>query len=201
MAACCPPLLGRRVSAGLLTRGGCGEGVDRALHPIAPPIGPHRRSLVIVGGVRFQRLRAPPKNCLRVATVEPDVIFRRLAQIVGIRAVVCDRPMIVIPARVGAGPSDDGEVVMGNFEPWPLSDLDVLGPLLRRRVLSTDWAGAEQAAGGGGDRQFHEQSIHRTNPNWLFPVLRREYGGRARPPYLFRALRGRLRPPERRDTP
>ena len=35
---------------------------------------------------------------------------------------------------------------MGNFEPWPLSDLDVLGFLRRRRVLSADWAGAEQAA-------------------------------------------------------
>src|SRR5437879_10317607 len=72
--------------------------------------------------------------------------------------------MIVIPARVGGGPSDDGEVVVGNFEPWRLGDLDVLGPLLRRRVLSVDWAGAEQAAGGGGDCQFHEQSVHRTNP-------------------------------------
>jgi hypothetical protein len=59
--------------------------------------------------------------------------------------------MIVIPARVVRGPSDDGEVVVGNFERWPLGDLDVLGFLRRRRILSADWAGAEQAAGGGDD--------------------------------------------------
>jgi hypothetical protein len=69
---------------------------------------------------RFQTLHAHPKNRLRVAAVEPDMRFLRLAQILGIRAVVCDRPMIVSPGRVGAGPSDDGEVVVGNFEPWAL---------------------------------------------------------------------------------
>ena len=83
----------------MLTRGGCGEVVDRALHPIALPTGPHRRHLVIVGGVRFQRLQAHPKNRLRLAAVEPDVIFRCLAQIVGIRAVVRDRPKSVILQR------------------------------------------------------------------------------------------------------
>jgi hypothetical protein len=91
------------------------------------------------------------------------MIFRRLAQILGIRTVVRDREMIVIPARVGNGPSDDGEVVVGNFERWRFGHLDVLGPLLRRRVLSDDWAGAEQAASRGDDRQFQEQSIHETN--------------------------------------
>jgi hypothetical protein len=73
---------------------------------------------------------------------------------------VRDREMIVVAARVGGGPSDDGEVIVSNFERWRFGDLDVLGLLLRRRVLSADWVGAEQAAGGGGDRQFHEQSVH-----------------------------------------
>jgi hypothetical protein len=68
----------------------------------------------------WPKLGAHPKNRLRVAAVEPDMRFLRLAQILGIRAVVCDRPMIVSPGRVGAGPSDDGEVVVGNFEPWAL---------------------------------------------------------------------------------
>src|SRR3984893_10078306 len=159
-APCWLRLLGRRVSAGYLTRGGCGEVVDRTLHPIALPTAPHRRHLVVVGGVWFQTLQAHPEDRLRVAAVEPDLIFRRLAQIVGIRAVVRDREMIVIPARVGGGPSDDGEIVMGNFERWRFGDLDVLSLLLRGRVLSADWTGTEQAASGGGDRQFHEQSVH-----------------------------------------
>ena len=72
--------------------------------------------------------------------------FRRLAQILGIRTIVDDSEMFVIPARVGAGPSDDGEVVVGNFELWRLGDLDVLGLLLRWRDLSADWVGVEQAA-------------------------------------------------------
>ena len=164
----------------MLTRGGCGEVVDRALHPIAPPIVPHRRHRVVVGGVRFQTLQAHPENRFRMALVEPDVIFRRLAQIVGIRTVVHDRAMIVIPARVGGGPSDDGEVVMGNFEPWPFSDLDVRGFRRWRRILSGDWAGAEQAAGRGGDRQFHDQSVHRTNPHRC-SLGRGVWGSRAAP--------------------
>jgi len=44
---------------------------------------------------------------------------------------VHDAEMLVIPTRVGGGPSDDGEVVVGNFERWRFGDLDVLGLLLR----------------------------------------------------------------------
>jgi hypothetical protein len=117
---CWLPLLGRRVSAGLLTWGGCGKVVDRTLHPIAYTIVPHRRHRVVVGGVRFQTLQAHPKNRLRMGLVEPDVIFRCLAQIVGIRTVVCDRPMIVIPARVGRGPSDDARSSWATSSPGPL---------------------------------------------------------------------------------
>ena len=55
----------------------------------------------------------------------------------------------------------------------------MLGPFLRRRVLSADWARAEQTAGGGDDRQFHEQSVHSTNPPLL--SLGEECGGHAAP--------------------
>ena len=89
---CWLPLLGRRVSAGYLARGGCGEVVDSALHPIAYPIVPHRRHLVVVGGVRFQTLQARPEYRFWMTLVEPDVIFRRLAQIVGIGPVVARLP-------------------------------------------------------------------------------------------------------------
>src|ERR1700720_3705037 len=145
-APCRLPLLGRWLSAGYLTRSRCGEVVDRALHPIAPPIVPHRRHFVIIGGLWFQTLQAHPKNRLRMGLVEPDVIFRRLAQIRGIRTIVCDRVVIVVPARVGGGPSDDGEVVVGNFERWRLGDLYVRDFRRWRRILSADWTGAEQAA-------------------------------------------------------
>src|SRR6516162_7558199 len=103
-----------------------------------------------------------------MGTVEPDMILRCLAQIVGIRPVMYHGVMVVVASRIGSGPSDDGEIVVGNFECWPLDDLNMLGPRLRRRVLSADWVGVEQDAGHGGDRQFQEQSIHGTDPQLLF---------------------------------
>ena len=48
------PLFGRRESAGYLTRGGCGELVDRTLHPIAHTVIPHRGHLVVIGRRRLQ---------------------------------------------------------------------------------------------------------------------------------------------------
>ena len=150
---CWSPLLGQRVSAGLLTRGGCGELVDRTLHPVAYTIIPHRRHLVVVGGVRFQTIHPHPEDRLRMALVEPDVIFRCLAQIIGIGPVVYDRVMVVVASRIGGGPPDDRDVVVGSFERWPFDDLDVLGLRCRWRVLSADWAGVEGAAGYDGERQ------------------------------------------------
>ena len=61
-----------------------------------------------------------------MALVEPDVIFRRLAQIIGIRPIVYDGVMVVVASRIGGGPSDDGDVVVGGFERWPFEDLDAL---------------------------------------------------------------------------
>jgi hypothetical protein len=47
--------------------------------------------------------------------VEPDMIFRRLAQIIGIRPIMYDEVMVVVASWIIGGPSDDGEVVVGNF--------------------------------------------------------------------------------------
>jgi hypothetical protein len=35
--------------------------------------------------------------------------------------------MVVIAFRIIGTPSDNGDVVMGNFERWPFDDLDMLG--------------------------------------------------------------------------
>ena len=54
--------------------------------------------------------------------------------------------MVVVASRIVGGPSDDGEVVVGNFERWPFDvDLDVRGFRRRRRFLSAD--GAAKRAG------------------------------------------------------
>jgi hypothetical protein len=47
-----------------------------------------------------------------MALVEPDVIFRRLAQIIGIRPILYDGVMVVVASRIVGGPSDDGDIVV-----------------------------------------------------------------------------------------
>jgi hypothetical protein len=68
--------------------------------------------------------------------VEPDVIFRRLAQVIGIGSIVYNGVMVVVASRIVRDPSDDGDIVVRNFERRTLGDLDVLGPRRRRRILS-----------------------------------------------------------------
>jgi hypothetical protein len=63
--------------------------------------------------------------------VEPDVRFRRLAQVIGVRAVMRDCKMLVVAAWVGTDPPDNGEVVASEFKPWALGEFDVCS-LLRR---------------------------------------------------------------------
>jgi hypothetical protein len=82
--------------------------------------------------------------------------------------------MIVIAARVGSRPSEDGEVVVGNFERRPLDDLDVLGRVLlgsvRQALLWFHEHGlelpAKQSNGAIQWRRPCYGSIHRmiTNP-------------------------------------
>ena len=71
-----------------------------------------------------------------MALIGPDVIFRRLAQIFRIRPIVYHGVMVVIASRIIGSPSDNGDVVVGNFERWPFDDLDMQGPRRRRRMLS-----------------------------------------------------------------
>jgi hypothetical protein len=102
-----------------------------------------------------------------MALIEPDVIFRRLAQIIRIRPIVYHGVMVVIASRIIGSPSDNGDVVMGNFERWPFDDLDMLGPRRRRRILSGDGAAKEQAARYRDGCPYHEAPTHQTDPLWL----------------------------------
>src|SRR5712671_5984561 len=137
-APCWLPLLWLRVVIDYLAERRCGEVDDRALHPIALTIGLHRAHLVVVGRLRLQIHHAHPKNRLWMGSVEPDVTFRRLAQILGIRPVMHDSVMLVVAARIGGGPPHNGHVADGRFELWLFGDFDVLSLLLRRKDLSVD---------------------------------------------------------------
>src|SRR5882757_5845921 len=66
-APCWLPLFWLRVGAGYLTRGGCGELADRALHPIALTTAAHRGHLVVIGRLRLQTVYPHTENRLLVA--------------------------------------------------------------------------------------------------------------------------------------
>ena len=128
---------------------------------------------------------------LAITAATGSLLFSSLtvAQILGIRPVMHDAIMLVVPPRVRGVPPDNGHPGVSRFELRRFGDLDVLSPLLRRKDLSDDRVGEKHAAGHSGDRQFPEQSIHGTDPNCCSPLVRRrqKYGGRTRPPYLSRS--------------
>src|SRR5262245_26035196 len=97
-----------RVMHDSLSGARCGEFADGALHPIALTIALHRSHLVVIGRLRLQSAHAHAENRLRMATVDPDLRFRRLAQVLGIRTVVDNGEMNVCSTRVIGGPPDNG---------------------------------------------------------------------------------------------
>src|ERR1700738_3332085 len=145
---CWLPLLWLRVVIDYLAGRRCGELADGALHPIALPILPHRGHLVVIGRLWLQIHQANPENRLWMGPVEPDVTSRRLAQILGIRPVMHDAIMLVVPPRVRGVPPDNGHPGVSRFELRRFGDLDVLSPLLRRKDLSDGRAGEEEQAAG-----------------------------------------------------
>src|SRR5208283_6179228 len=71
-----------------------------------------------------------------------------------------DGEMLIVASRVGAGPSDNGQVLASEFELWPFDDFDMCRFACRGKNLSNRRTCGEQAADGASDRQFGEQSIH-----------------------------------------
>jgi len=76
---------------------------------------------------------------------------------------VYDGEMVVIAARIGAGPSDNRQVVASEFELRPSDDCDMRGFLWRLKQLSGSRADTELANEAGGKRQPRKQSIHRNH--------------------------------------
>src|SRR5271166_776929 len=69
--------------------------------------------------------------------------------------------MLVVAARVSAGPSDNGQVTASEFELRSFDDFDVRRLACRGKSLSDRWTCGEQAPGRAGDDKFCEQPIHR----------------------------------------
>src|SRR3984885_14744624 len=120
-------------------------------------------------------------------SVEPDVRFRCLVQILGIRPVVHDGEMIVRSTRVVGGPPENGQVAASDFERWPLCDFDMRGLLrwwrnglgLRKRCIAD-----EQAADRRSHHHFEKHRVHGKTPS--FETGRPGTESRATPcPYRF----------------
>ena len=114
-----------------------GEVIDPTFYGVNSSATAHRSHPIVISGLRIETDQPHPKNGLGVVAVEANVRFRRLVQIMRIRAVVRDGVMLIITARIGTGPSEDRHIVDRRLQHWPLNDLDVLGRLYRRKDLSS----------------------------------------------------------------
>src|SRR5882757_9484909 len=110
-----------------LAGGGGSELPDGALYPVTRAIGPHRINRVVVRGPRRKTVHAHAKNRIGMAPVQSDMRFRRLTEILGIRAVTHDSVMLVGAPGIVARPPDNGRVFDSRFEFWPLCDVDMRG--------------------------------------------------------------------------
>src|SRR5467141_1212123 len=145
---------------------GCGELADGALHTIA-------RTIALLGGDRvvvrrpwLEALDAHAERRVLMSLVQPDGIFRRLAQVLRIGAVLHDAVMHIRPPGVVGRPPDDGQVIGRRLELGPFGDLDALGFLGRRKYLRGSRLEREQAADRGRDRECQKQCIHGWSRSW-----------------------------------
>src|SRR5439155_23893094 len=134
-----------------LARRGCGERADGALHTIARPIALLGGDRVVVRRPWREVVEAYAERRVRMTLVQPDGIFRRLAQILGIGTVVHDAVMHVRPPRVVGRPPDNCQVARGQLEVWPFGDLDTVRFFGRRKYLCGSRLEREQAADRGRD--------------------------------------------------
>src|SRR6266481_3021060 len=130
---------------------GGGEAIYRALYPVALARQLHRINRVIVGRARIQAHHPHPENRIWMTRVQPDMRFRRPAQILGICSVVDDAPMLVGASGVIAAPSDNGPIAPVQFELRPFGYLGLRGAP-EGRLLSRGWSWEEQAADHDRDR-------------------------------------------------
>ena len=93
-----------------------GEPLDRARYAVTPTIAVDRRHPVVVGRPRLQLTYALAENRFWMGAVEPDVRLCPLRQIFRILAVVDDTEVIVRSPGVADRPSDDGQIVVSQFQ-------------------------------------------------------------------------------------
>lgn len=104
-----------------------GEILNRARHAVALAIGFHRIDFVVVRRPRHKVLHTHAENGIGMARVQPDWIFRCLAEILWIRTVMDHSVMLGRASRIVGCPPDNRQVTASPFEFWSMRDLDVRG--------------------------------------------------------------------------
>jgi hypothetical protein len=108
--AVAPPLFCQRAYDSYRAVRRCGELIDFALHGITPSVGPHRSHPIVISRLRLQADQPHPEDGFGVIAIQPDERFRRLVQITRISAVVGDGVMLIVAARIGAGPLENRHI-------------------------------------------------------------------------------------------
>ena len=129
------PASGRSAPPPLL----CGEGVYWACDSVALAVGLHRVNLVVVGSVRRKAFHAHAEHRIGMCRVQPDVRFRGLAQVLGIRAVVYNPKVFGRAPRVVGCPRNNGQILSSQFELWSRDDAHARGFLGSRNELCRRW--------------------------------------------------------------
>ena len=89
---------------------GIAEVVDCTYHSVALTRRLHRIDCVVVRGFGTQSVDSHPENSVGMVLIQPDVRLRSLGQMGWIRAVMHNSKMLVGPARIIAGPTDNCDV-------------------------------------------------------------------------------------------
>jgi hypothetical protein len=105
-------------------------------HSIARAARVGRVNLVVVSGLRLEVHNTYAENRVRMALIQPNVRFRGLAQVLGVRAIVHNGKVLRRSPRVAGRPPDNGQIVSSHFDLRSFDDPDVRRFLGRGNELS-----------------------------------------------------------------
>jgi hypothetical protein len=126
---------------------------ELALYPITLAVALRGVNRVVVGRLRLKAVHTHAKNRIGMVLVQPDVRFRRLAQMLRVGTVVHKTEMLVGTPGIVARPRDNGLIVFHRFEFRSLGDMEARGSFGGRKYLGLYLGLGEHDAGGSRDRQ------------------------------------------------
>ena|ERR1700756_1850033 len=92
------------------------ETPDRTFHTIARAVTFHRIDRVVVSRSGLKSVDTHTEIRVGMVTIQPDVGFRGLAEVLRVRAVGHDAEMLIATSGISARPPDDGPIAVGRFQ-------------------------------------------------------------------------------------